>query len=457
VTRRLAVAVALATFAAGCGGAPSDKAGGARGAVRVLRLANANTVPGPLAAYADEVERESDGRLRIAFINDYRREVNDADAEPGIIADVRAGKIDLAWVGARALKAQGVSELDPLIAPFAVTDYNTEQRVLLGPLAHTMLDAVDRIGVRAVALLPGPLFRLAMRTPWSGPGDLAGKRIGAPAGIGSDAIRALGAVPVVRGSGHALTGLDGDQQPLPSFYSNGYMRQIPYVASQPFWPRPYVVIASPALWRRLDARDRESLLKAGTAARAPVLDSARAEDSAALPKLCRAGARFSEADLAALRRAVDPVYAGLRADATTAPILAAIERLPKGRSAPLACPRTPPPAAGEIPPGEYTFTLTEADKRRRPAGRAWHDALPQRFRVEITPGHMVLWVTRPGETEEISVEGDFSTYRDRMDFNGDFTARWELDADGSLRFSDVRTGGGEDDFIFATRPWTRVR
>src|SRR5215204_105173 len=112
----LMASLGVTLLLAGCGGAGTDKAGGAAaGEVRVLRLANANGEPAELEPYARAVERASNGRLRIEFVNDWRK--GEPNAEPGILDDVRAEKVDLAWVGARAFKAEGVSALDPLVAP----------------------------------------------------------------------------------------------------------------------------------------------------------------------------------------------------------------------------------------------------------------------------------------------------------------------------------------------------
>ena len=130
-------------------------------------LPTSTPAPGELEPYARAVERASNGRLRIEFVNDWRK--GEPDAEPGVLDDVRAGKVDLAWVGARAFKAEGVRAFDPLVAPFAVTDYATEEKVLTSPIAGEMLDAVDKAGVRGVAILPGPLQRLGMREPWRRP------------------------------------------------------------------------------------------------------------------------------------------------------------------------------------------------------------------------------------------------------------------------------------------------
>jgi hypothetical protein len=44
------------------------------------------------------------------------------------------------------------------------------------------------------------------------------------------------------------------------------------------------------------------------------------------------------------------------------------------------------------------------------------------FRVEVTPGHMVMRITPKGHPEEIGFEEDFSTFKDRFQA-GELTAR----------------------------------
>ena len=96
-----------------------------------------------------------------------------------------------------------------------------------GPLGGVMLDAVGKAGVQGVAVLPGPLQRLGMRAPWLTAADLRDKRIGAPAGIGGAALKALGARPVAVASGGDLSGVDWHVQHLASFLGNRYARTIP--------------------------------------------------------------------------------------------------------------------------------------------------------------------------------------------------------------------------------------
>ena len=125
-------------------------------------------------------------------------------------------------------------------------------------------------GVRGVAILPGPLQRLGMREPWRTAADLAGKRIGAPAGIGGEAVKALGARPVAVGSGGDLRAVDGSAQlHLTAFLANHYARTIPYVATEALWPRPLVVIAGSAGVGAALARRPGCVGRGGPAGRRP--------------------------------------------------------------------------------------------------------------------------------------------------------------------------------------------
>jgi TRAP-type C4-dicarboxylate transport system substrate-binding protein len=464
MARSVSLAALLGTAAvvvAGCGGATSDKAGGdAARQPRILRLANANSGPGELESYARAVDRASHGRLRIEFVNQWRR--GEPDAEPGILSDVRAGKVDLAWVGARAFHAEGVGAFDPLIAPFEVTNYATEQRVLAGPLGGVMLDTVGKTGVQGVAVLPGPLQRLGMRAPWLTAADLRDKRIGAPAGIGGAALKALGARPVAVASGGDLTGVDGHVQHLASFLGNRYARTIPYVATEPLWPRPLVVIAGPASWKRLSDADRKALVQAGRQAVGPMLKQIRASERSAVPQLCRQGIRFFRADVVDLQRAVEPVYAAMRSDATAARVLDAIDELrPRDASQALSCPAEDRPIAG-LPTGTYRWSITRAEALRVPGIKREPDflaQLPATFRAVIGQGHIVIYVSVKGAVEEIGFEADISAFEDRVEFDQGTgadpqTARWSVDGD-DLRFSDVR-GGADARVVMATKPWRKV-
>src|SRR5215211_7521307 len=99
---RLACATALlAAIAAGCGGSPGDKSGGAaREKVTMLELANHDNGPRDVGAFVAAARRLSHGTLDIRVRSGVHEE--EVDYERAIIDDVRAGRYALGKVGARA-------------------------------------------------------------------------------------------------------------------------------------------------------------------------------------------------------------------------------------------------------------------------------------------------------------------------------------------------------------------
>ncbi len=49
--------------------------------------------------------------------------------EAGTLQDVKAGKVDMAWVGARAFDTVGVKSFQALLAPLLVDSYALEAKV----------------------------------------------------------------------------------------------------------------------------------------------------------------------------------------------------------------------------------------------------------------------------------------------------------------------------------------
>ena len=154
---RAAVLVATAMLVAtGCGSTSSDKAGGARGPEpTVLTMANGNSNAGELEHFAAEASRLSGGTLRIEFANNWRE--GTPDYETGVIADVKAGMADLAWVGSRAFDSDGRASLNALHAPLLIDSYPLERKALESRLVSEMLRGLEPVGVVGLGILPGPL------------------------------------------------------------------------------------------------------------------------------------------------------------------------------------------------------------------------------------------------------------------------------------------------------------
>src|SRR5215204_4528635 len=132
---------ALATTVAACSGSSGDKAGGEdKAGPRVLRLANAVDGPPPaqIESWAEEVSRLSRGTLAIQFKNRWRQ--GEPLFEAGTLEDVKAGKVEMAWVGSRVFDTVGVTSFQALVAPLLVDSYDLERTVFEDGIPEQMLE-----------------------------------------------------------------------------------------------------------------------------------------------------------------------------------------------------------------------------------------------------------------------------------------------------------------------------
>jgi TRAP-type C4-dicarboxylate transport system substrate-binding protein len=281
-----------------------------------------------------------------------------ADVEQRLIADVRSGRQQIAYVGARAFDLFGNRAFQALAAPMLVDSYALEEKVLASPLAAQMLASLKSQGVVGIAILPGPLRRLlGVRRSFTTPGDLRGAVVGyAKSALTADAFRALGATPRPTAPGGALDGLDGVEQQLGVIAANGYIGQSRSITVAPaLWPRPYVLIMNPRTYARLSANQQKVLRTALGHVLHDYVDALRQSETTATRQLCRAHARFVSADAAQFRAAFAPVYAQLERDARTASYIAQIESMkggiapeptPSCRGQATSAPRRPAPLDG---------------------------------------------------------------------------------------------------------------
>src|SRR4051794_36023694 len=197
-TTLLPLSLAAVLAVAGCGSAHESKTGAARaaqGPVTDLRL-DTTMDPSALQPYADAVARASKFTLAIRVVGDAH--LGDPAAERKLIADVRAGRVPLAVVGSRAFDSIGVRDFDALVAPFLITSYDQQQRVLQAPVAGRMLASLDRVHLTGLTILPGPFRRmLSVHTTYLNAGDFRGTRVGIfDSRVAAATMRALGATPV---------------------------------------------------------------------------------------------------------------------------------------------------------------------------------------------------------------------------------------------------------------------
>ena len=365
----LALALVL-LLVAGCSSSSSNKAGGKQARKPVLlTMADYESDAGEIGRFTDAVTRLSHGAIQIDVKTDWR--LGQVRYENGLIGDVRAGETDLGVVGSRAWDSVGVTSLRALVAPLLIDSYSLQDRVLRSPLIPEMLKGLQPLGLVGVGVLPGALRKpVGIVHPLLAPSDYAGLRIGIQQSRVADAtMRALGATPVWFPSQGAIAGFGGIEQQIDSIQGNHYYRVAKYVtANVSLWPRPLVVFANRKAFAALTPAQQRILRQALAAAvPAQTRGTRTGERTEGIEQLCRGGrVRFltaSPADIAALRRAVQPVYDQLERDPQTRRFIeqiAAMRREVAPEPTP-GCARSVPhvSAAGRLD-GVYRFVVTAA-------------------------------------------------------------------------------------------------
>ena len=373
VSRTLAALAVALVASAGCGGSGGDKAGGeGEGTSTVLRLeAEDDRVFTAAPEFAAAVERLSGGSLRIELV---QAGLGDrVDYERGVVDDVRRGKAQLGLVALRVWDRLGVTSFRGLLAPLLVDSLELQERALSGPLAGRMLDGVERAGVVGIALLPGPLRRpLGVTRALLGPESYDGTTFGIrPGGVAEETALALGARPQGYVSG-SLSGLDGAELDPTTIAYNGYDRALATLTTNVvLWPKPYSLVMNTKAFEGLTPMQRTLLRRAARETAAPELRQIAHDDAEALAAACeRGGLRFATAapgDLAALRRAVQPVYRELEHDPLARDVLSSVTAM-RGDAAP-ASTIVPCNSAGATRPrtarapieGRWTWDWTEGE------------------------------------------------------------------------------------------------
>ena len=155
---------------AACSGSGVDKAGGTQTPQPVvLTLADHEQNPNDVQLWIDEVQRRSGGSLRIQVTNRWRDQ--EFAYDKATIADVQAGKVQLAKVNARVYDTVGVDSFQALVAPFLIDNHPLQRRVpgkatswaRCSPAPTNLAWSAWR------SCRPGCANRLASRVRWSRP------------------------------------------------------------------------------------------------------------------------------------------------------------------------------------------------------------------------------------------------------------------------------------------------
>jgi TRAP-type C4-dicarboxylate transport system substrate-binding protein len=460
---------------------PGDKGGGA-GEPVVLKMASSGTggAPGaedPVGYFIHRLGEVSGAQITIDFASNWDN--RQPDVEQQIVRDVAAGKADLAVIPTRGFDLLGVKSFQALQAPMLIDSYALQDAVAKSDIATEMLRGLGPIGVTGISVLTASMpLPIAVEKPLLSPADWQGVTFNAyRSDAQAAAIRALGAIPSDTLSGRSDGLKSGQIQgwagSLLALGSNVTENLAPYVtANVHFWPEIRVVLANPASLARLSDEQRGWLRQAAADTLAQSTALIDREDALATT-VCEAGARLadaSDADLAALRRAFEPVYAELDRDPETKMFIDQIEALKKSTvtdppvAIPSGCtgPAPVPPiavqnAASSSLNGIYRWTLTKADALAHglPSDKT-SEGLAQLPSISNRTLKDGTWT---GDPDPNGNGGTYSVDGNRVTFKWGccvLTFTFSRDASGTLHLTPVPPMDPGDAWVWSTEPWIKI-
>jgi TRAP-type C4-dicarboxylate transport system substrate-binding protein len=369
-------------------GSTANKAGGTTsGKPTVLTLADPDVgLPG-VQEFVRATRRLSGDSIRIEIRSgSHPREIN---YDRGTLADVRAGRVDLAKITVRSLDTFGLKDFQPLVMPLEIDSLTLERAVLAGSIPHQLLPSLGRLSVVGVAFLPGAIRRPFGRSrALVSPSAFRGQTIGIrPSLVAAATFRVLGATPRGYVTGDLPAGFAGAElDPLTIAGGRYDSPGSSLVRNIGLWPRLFIVVANERAWRSLTPRQQSALRLAGRQALVPTVANLAQWDREKTTILCRRGLKLVSAarhDQTAMRRAVQPVYEQLRnrpAELALLSQISALKRRVRATAADVApCRRLPvAPAVGPTQlDGVYRVTTTASDLRR--AGAPEVDVMPENY------------------------------------------------------------------------------
>jgi TRAP-type C4-dicarboxylate transport system substrate-binding protein len=369
-------AIAVATGCSSDSG--ENKAGNeSKGKAVELVLANHEGGSGNVAAWAEAVERLSDGSIRIRISNNWRQ--GESHYDEAVLNEVRRGDVPLAAVMSRSFDEVGVTSFQPLAAPLLIDSYELERRVLKSDVAEQALAGTEKIGVVGLGLLPGDLRRpVGLTRKLAGPEDYRGARIYRREGkVGAATFEALGAQPEHGPLETWYQGVDGAEVDMGAVRGDPQVtrKHPPITSNVVLWAQPVAIVMNGDAFDELTEAQQRALRGAAAETVGPrtVAVTRLAGDDFKI--LCDKGPRLIEATPAereALQAAVEPVYEMIEKGPGNADAIASIREL-KGDTRPdsLTCRGKTKPASQEEPgeadlEGTFTTKVTEDELSNSP-------------------------------------------------------------------------------------------
>jgi TRAP-type C4-dicarboxylate transport system substrate-binding protein len=231
-----------------------------------------------------------------------------------------------------------VESFKALWAPLLIDNHELLQKVATSPVADEMLRGTEARGVVGLAIVPSDLRRfLGRERPLISLDAFRGARVATTSDTEAEVLRALGAIPRLdeRSPGVSLAEgrIDGVEAGGVYIPNNGYPLLAPYVpANVALFSRTDVIAINRDAFERLTA-DQRSALRGAARMAVEAQRTLADQETRLLRGLCTLGSKFAvatDAQLAALARAEQPVYNDLARDPGVRRFLEQIQTIKRG-------------------------------------------------------------------------------------------------------------------------------
>lgn len=488
----LVSAIALAVSAAGCSSddEEADKAGGS-GSTAMLRVGTPDREGSPggtaLEEFSRRVDQLSDGTVRVKIVFEAFEGENPTRWDQSVAERVRGGELDMGLVPARAFDALGVTSLRALQAPFLIdSDALLGEVVADEPLADEMLAGLGEAGLTGISLWPEGLrhpfgFERAFRAL----ADFEGSKVRAPYSQASyELLRTLGAKPVDLAGKQLTTGIaSGEVTGAESSFalaSTTLPKAGVATSNIVFFPKVNALVINGDALDDLSDDQAAALREAAADTQQSTIENVQDADAARRYCQEQGGAVVAarEADLDEIVDAASPVYDQLESESPTKELISRIRALRAdldgGDTASPCGPPSPGATQGEttaeergepaIADGVYRTTFTADEFLDAGVSSQFAHENAGLWSLTFRDGSFTYGGIDEDGNPVSECKGESSAAGKRIaiawspetECSGDITAKLTIDAEGNLRFGDVKSAALLDRVLWSIHEWEKI-
>lgn len=274
-------------------------------------------------AFCAHIEKQSSARFKCSQAPNAT-----LGNEREMVEAAQIGALDVAFVSSGTV-GNFVPDIRVLDVPFLFRDYAHARSTLDGDIGNKLLAAFPAKGLIAMAWGENGFRHITTSSrAIAKPQDLANVKLRTMENrVHVDSFKALGALPTPMAWPEVYTALqqgtiDGQENPLSILVTAKLWQVQKHLSLTGHVYSPTLLIASPALWKSLNADDQKMFTAAARAGAQAQRARVTAEDQTAIALLEKEGMTVSRPDNAAFRDALAPTFK--KFDASFGPALAAI-------------------------------------------------------------------------------------------------------------------------------------